>query len=219
MSGKSARAPGRRAKSSRPRVRPIKDQLLSRLDFKLREARFFLSELEVVNGQPARLDPEAFAFFFSAFVSAAFSVTYMLRDESWFRSWVDALPDKPDRELMVEMESQRGAEIHAEGAALKRGTRTVERSWIDSLRAEQLSGELTQHRVAVIATMLNRPAAVLAPGTAGPADAGGFVSYIEMPDFQLEVVEGRTENALELCRRLLRLLEQLVGDFKTKGPT
>ena len=46
--------------------------------------------------------------------------------------------------------------------------------------------------------------------------ATGFAAYLEMPDFQLEIVEGRTQNALELCRRLVRLLEQLVKDFKER---
>ena len=86
---------------SRPRVRPPTDLIVSRVDFKLREARFFLSQLEFVSGQPSgKTDPEAFAFYFSAFISAASSVTYVLRDQSWFKAWVDALPDERDRELV-----------------------------------------------------------------------------------------------------------------------
>jgi hypothetical protein len=219
--GPATKTPTRRP--ARPRRRPPEDEVLLRIDFKLRESRFFLSQLEFVAAEPsAKLDPESFAFHFSAFISAAISVTYVLRDQPWFRSWVEALPEERDRELMTEMELQRGAEIHAQGAALKRGTRMVEQSWTDRIRAEHIGGQfLRPGRVALFSMMLNQPAPILtarAPGKQHPPALGGFTSYIEHFDFGIELVEGRPENALELCRRLLALLERLVADFKARGP-
>ena len=78
---------------------------------KLREARFFLEKLrDEVKSIPR--DPELFEFYLSAFLSAGRSVTFVLQAEekdkydTWYRSWVQALPPE-DRQVLALMNEQR----------------------------------------------------------------------------------------------------------------
>ena len=87
---------------------------------KLREARFFLRQIEVENRRAVRNEPEAFDFYFSAFVSAARSVTLTLQSEEkakydqWFSGWLSARSEE-DRQLLNLMKSQRGMTSRSRG--------------------------------------------------------------------------------------------------------
>ncbi len=84
---------------------------------KLREATFFLSKLHTVERNAFGQDPEEFAYYLSAFLSAARSVTLMLQVEQkveydqWFASWKDSLSQQ-DKELLHFMNQQRRIVVH-----------------------------------------------------------------------------------------------------------
>jgi hypothetical protein len=91
---------------------------------KLREAAFFLSHLEreetVAVGRSV---PEAADFFFSAFLSAARSVTFVLckeehdRYDAWFPVWKQAC--SPDQRLLMDrFNKERVQAIHRTGSDL-----------------------------------------------------------------------------------------------------
>jgi hypothetical protein len=83
---------------------------------KLREAKFFLKHLLRVSDKEER-----FHFYLSAFLSAARSVDYVLRNEQgkdyedWFKKW-ETCQSTEDRELMKSLIEKRGSEVHAIGA-------------------------------------------------------------------------------------------------------
>jgi hypothetical protein len=90
---------------------------------KLAEARFFLNRLKEENKKPFRNEPEAFGCFLGAFLSAARSVTLVLKAEAKktydevFPRWLEGLSNE-DRELLEYMKGQRNLEIHNVGAEI-----------------------------------------------------------------------------------------------------
>lgn len=88
---------------------------------KLREARFFYRQLVAEGDKTITSEPEAFFYFLSAFLSAGRSVTWVLQTEeknkydAWFPQWKRTRSDD-ERKLLVDMNDQRVAEVHKDGA-------------------------------------------------------------------------------------------------------
>jgi hypothetical protein len=75
---------------------------------KLREARFFHRHLmDLRHGRSATYEPEAFGFYFNAFISAARSVTWVLENEekdtweAWKPTWEATFTDEIDELLSI----------------------------------------------------------------------------------------------------------------------
>ncbi len=104
---------------------------------KLREAQFFLAHLEGEVTKPGTHRTEPAAFYFSAFLSAARSVTFVLEAEahneykSWFPSWF-ASRSKREAFLLNRF-------VFARNRALKRQTPSVAE---DRAASAQFSGKL-----------------------------------------------------------------------------
>jgi hypothetical protein len=158
---------------------------------KLREARFFLSQLATENRRAVRNEPEAFDFFMSAFVSAARSVTFALQAEEkakydrWFADWRETLAEK-DRALLTMMVSQRNAEQKEGGA-----DRRIEWEYVSvlELSSEELGGKVTWG----------------GPPGSPPPRVGRPIRYLGQGGHELE--------ALTACERYYALLAELVGSF------
>lgn len=45
-----------------------------------------------------------------------------------------------------------------------------------------------------------------------------FSAFIQEPNFAFEMVEGKTEDALEVCQRYSGVLDRLVSDYKAGRP-
>lgn len=120
---------------------------------KLAEAWFFLTEhLKAWERPELKKRPEVLKFYLSAFLSAARSVTFALQNEakdqydSWFRSWLEGLPEE-DKKVLRFMNEQRVSEVHQEGAVTIRkqtavpvkshpGTQTWVWTYVDELYFE-----------------------------------------------------------------------------------
>lgn len=116
----------------------------SRAKFKLEEARFFLHHLREERGKVPPNWPQAFGFYLSAFLNAAYSVTECLEWEAktelkkgaerkkqakarfneWREEWVKRLSPE-ERKVWDHMEEQRGAEVHSLGATTVTETKAV----------------------------------------------------------------------------------------------
>lgn len=89
---------------------------------KLREARFFLRKLREKSRCATHNEPEESAFYLSASLSAARSVTFTLQaeekknDDDWFPSW-KTTQSQDDQELFMYLNGRRVAELHQTGAA------------------------------------------------------------------------------------------------------
>lgn len=163
---------------------------------KLREAQFFRGLLSAQDGAE-RLDSEAFDFYFSAFLSASRSVTFMLQNEN--KAGYDALKaewdrtiDDDGRSLMEFMNSERVQVVHI-------GLSTSER--------EIQFVDLIEHN-------LKKPpeqrAHVLWIGKPGEVRLGLARHYLQIGADRVLVVEA--------CTRYVGLLEDLVTRFYVRFP-
>lgn len=90
---------------------------------KLNETRFFCKKLRDAESDATLNQSDEFAYYLSAFLSAARSVTLVLQVEkkdeydNWFPPWRDSLSEE-DRELLVFMNAQRIESVHRKGAFL-----------------------------------------------------------------------------------------------------
>jgi hypothetical protein len=95
------------------------------------EAAFFLAHMVAETQKPEpHHDPEAFGYYFSAFLSAARSVTFVLqaedkdRYERVFQPWLDSLP-REEQVLFRSMNDFRRAELHLTGVEVKATTALI----------------------------------------------------------------------------------------------
>jgi hypothetical protein len=158
---------------------------------KLREAYFFLAQLERELSSSAQNSAEAVEFYFSAFLSAARSVTFVLEAEEnskyseWSPVWRNSLSEN-ERRLLSRF-------TEARNRALKRETPKV--------------GE-DRHSSSIFASYDNVPIAVRMSWEEEDYQPMGFrvLKCRLMPDD----VE---EEVVPLCREYAALLSHLVGDF------
>jgi hypothetical protein len=162
---------------------------------KLREARFFLRKLQEETRRVTRNDPEESAFYLSAFLSAARSVTFALQVEAkekydkWFPGW-EAAQSQEDRELLGYMNKQRVAEVHQGGSS----DLSAEPDWIP----------VTQFR----SDRYGHPAY----GIHWTAMPGADPPKIGVPVLVF-VKDGDERRVMEACRAYEAILGRLVSDF------
>ena len=157
---------------------------------KLREALFFLAHIERVAFSGTNEPREAAAFYVSAFLSAARSVTFALESEEpetypdWSVRWRSTLTDG-ERKLLA-------AFTAARNRALKRETPEVQEDYIASALRDPFAGFPAELR---------------------------FFFQEELPDVADRVFKGRLfperteEELLPLCRQYIQLLSTLVAAF------
>jgi hypothetical protein len=179
--------------------------MIEKAQRKLREARFFYNHLlnarpTTVNArQPAVTDnpPEAFRFYFSAFIQSARSVTWAIGNEeqekweAWKPKWEAQLSEE-ERRLLDLTNEHRIGEVHRGGA--------------------DLTEELEE--VAVQAAVdLRPPIHWERDGLVGGSAKKRIVTRQELrPAYYFEDKEGKEEIST-FCERYLRFLEKTVGDF------
>jgi hypothetical protein len=161
---------------------------------KQREAESFLQKLKE-HAQTVRRTEEA-EYYFSAFLSANRSVTFVLQKEhkddydAFFEPWRAALPDA-ERRLLAAMNKYRTSE-------LKEGCQAEEVVWkfrpVTECTPQQLCGKV----------MWWGP-----PGTP-PPQAGFPVRYIE--------IDGEKSEVLSVCDSYYSLVKRAVMDFLKQHP-
>jgi hypothetical protein len=172
--------------------------MIERTQKRLRQARFFYEHLLNERQQTFRHDPEAFRFYFSAFIQAARSVTWTLGNEepekwkAWEPKWRADLSNEEQRLLDVTTEL-RNADAKEGGADL---TVDFEQIAIDELLTANLD--------------LRRQHPAYGNHWTGPPGVPQPKAY--RPVHYFEDKEG-TEEITALCLRYLEFLEKMVKDF------
>jgi hypothetical protein len=163
---------------------------------KLREAQFFYRHLLDVQ-QGKRNEPEAFSFFFSAFIQAARNVTWVMGSEGknkydvWKPLWERELTEEEKKlekltnELRLDETKRRGAEIIVEPEEVE--TYELLRNF-----------EIQMGRPAYL--MEAQPGSIVTPKFYRPAH------YLETEDGKAKVTE--------ICKRYLDFLEKKVAAFQ-----
>lgn len=171
---------------------------LRRTRKKLAETKFFLGHLEKQT-RTTQQYPDAFDFYLSAFLSAARSVTSMLQVEDKdrydrvFPGWHDALSPE-DRRLFRFMYEQRRVEVHEEGAKVDHETSMIP---VWEVWREPSSSPY----------FIARFGGPYASTPFGDDYASAKVGVLT-PRF--EIAPGEYRDAMEVCRRYVGLLEDVV---------
>jgi hypothetical protein len=163
--------------------------LIPKTQKKLRETKFFMGKL-MQEAQTTNLDKEDFEFLLSAFLTAGRSVRDVLKNEHRsYKAWYQSV-------WKTKLRSE-----ESELFEFMRVQRNIE---VHDLGAE------TQESIEMIplAHAANSPLYV-AYGDTG-AEIGRKVYYFE--------IDGKPENALDVCRCYLDLLVRLVDDFDRAFP-
>jgi hypothetical protein len=179
--------------------------MIEKAQRKLREARFFYNHLlnarpTTVNArQPAVTDnpPEAFRFYFSAFIQSARSVTWAIGNEeqekweAWKPKWEAQLSEE-ERRLLDLTNEHRIGEVHRGGADL-----TEELEEVVVQAAVDLRPETYSERDGIVSYSASKQ----------------IVPKKELrPAYYFEDKEGKEEISA-LCWRYLQFLEKTVDDF------
>lgn len=170
-----------------------RDQMIEGTQKKLREAHYFLGQLERELSSSPHNAAEAIEFHLSAFLSAARSVTFVLEAEDpseykeWWPAWLRARPEK-ERRLLSRFKDARNR-------ALKRET--------PAIAEDRLSSTM-------FASYDNVPIAVRLSLWEEEEDHPTMVHRV----LRFRLTPGDAEEeVVPLCREYARLLSQLVGDF------
>ena len=168
--------------------------MIERTQRRLRQARFFYEHLLKARHQPEG-DPEAFRFYFSAFIQAARSVTWTLSNEepdkwkAWEPNWA-ANRSEEEQKLLKIATHLRNVEVKEGGA--------------------NLPMELEE----VVIDAFVETSRVEASSPMGGITVWGQVrkQKVKRPVHYFQDEDGK-EEATALCLRYLDFLEKMVGDF------
>jgi hypothetical protein len=172
--------------------------MIERTQKRLRQARFFYEHLLNERQQTFRHDPEAFRFYFSAFIQAARTVTWTLKKEekkkweAWEPKWRANLSNE-EQKLLGITNTLRIAEVHQGGANLPEEFEEVA---IDELLTANLD--------------LRRQHPAYGIHVAAPPGVPQPKAYRPVHYFEDE--EGKEEISA-LCLRYLEFLEKMVKGF------
>jgi hypothetical protein len=164
---------------------------------KLREAKFFFALLHETGHRIVRNEPEAFAFYLNAFLSAARAVTFALQFEDktnydiWFTPWSKTRTEK-ERELMGFMRIQRNF-------AEKRGSPEFTADDYEWIPITEISSDAQRRHPAYGFHWFG------APWREGGQVARTVYKFAEFSGDQKEVTS--------VCRQYLDILDALVKDF------
>jgi hypothetical protein len=169
---------------------------------RLRQARFFHGHLVNQHNRRTGLhDPEAFLFYFSAFIQAARSVTWTLGKEenekwkAWEPKW-RASRTEEEQKLLDLTNNLRRDEVHRGGANPIVGLEEVA---LHELLSANLDVEAWP-----IANLVTRTHSRRFPGVP-PSTAS-------RPAYHFEHEDGK-EEVTALCARYLELLEKMINDY------
>jgi len=174
--------------------------MTSNIDKKLREAQFFVGEMRD-RERRAFGDKEPFEFCLSAFLNAARTVDYRLRHEqpaypAWRKMWNAA--HRREDDLLQFVSEDRRVEVHESGSA-----RIVKSKEIKIGPGGSYSD--ASGRIEVFG-----PPATVAGGNTG--------ATIQVPQYVF-IVDGTERPVTEVCNECLKVLEQIVAEFKAHlGP-
>src|SRR5262245_21150240 len=163
---------------------------------KLREAQFFLRQLEAIAGRSVG-NPEEFEFLLSAFLSASRSITEPLNKSRKYKPWYDAWHNQSprDRELLELLREKRNAAVHHK----KRAVVEVTQKFVPIIQLREQS----RGHPAYYGFHWSSP-----PGVP-PPEIGVNVHYFKLGD---------TQKASEKCRAIVTVLNALVADFAAAYP-
>jgi hypothetical protein len=159
---------------------------------KLREAKFFLGWMEKA-ARSTNLEREDFEFYFSAFLSAGRSVTFVLQKEqknlyeARYGPWESGLTPK-DQSLMKFMNEQRVAELHLLGANVEAAIEMVPMTVFEMERGIDLRYTMSWY----------------GSTDAPPPEIGRKVHYFE---------HATGKQVLSTCTQYFRLLESCAREF------
>jgi hypothetical protein len=165
------------------------------MDAKLRETKFFFEKLVNESKKAVTNEPEAFLFYFSAFLEAG----YGLRDLLARNGFKPSSRPEDERSLLNFMLEQRRLVVHRGGSA------DVEITWefIPHLSDLERDRSHPAYGFHYFATPL--PLLAEMPGHAVREGIGRRTYSFK--------VDGKEESVIEYCRQYLALLEKLVGEF------
>ena len=165
-------------------------------EMKLREAKFFFALLHKSRSHTVNGDPAVFAFYLSAFLSAARAVTFALKFEeksnynTWFPPWLESR-NKNERKLLEFMVKQRNF-------VQKRGSPAFTAAGWEWLPIIQVKIDAERSHTAYGFQFW-------APWRQG-AQAGRQV-------YHFEEFSGDQKEVTSVCKQYLDILDELVKDF------
>jgi hypothetical protein len=183
--------------------------ILKNTKAKLAEARFFLGHLQeqraaATGGNPRKPDREPFAFYLSAFITAARSVTWVLQDDEKYAAWLAGWEE--DRRckwaeahgvdidgLLKLTNSMRVAVAHQDGH-VKTRTETEMVPIITPL-------ELHCYQINILRVHALR--------LAQDKDSG-----MPLTSSETHYIDGTDQEVVELCEQYVNYLEALLVDFE-----
>jgi len=171
--------------------------MIEKTQRRVRQARFFYQHL-LNPRQSTNGDPEAFRFYFSAFIQSARSVTWTLGKEepdkwkAWEPKWKDRRTEE-EKDLLRIATKLRNVEVKEGGADL---TMELEEVAVDALIEAIPSG-----RAAYPHQRRRLPGALTKK-----------TIQINLPFHYFEDKKGKQE-ITAVCRRYLELLEKMIEDF------
>ena len=179
--------------------------MIDKTQRKLREAEFYYRRLHEVFERKWMNEPEAFRHFFSAFITAARSVSWVLKREqkekygAWLATWEDRLSEE-DRKLLKLTATLRNEEA-------KEGGRDplVERE------------EITFNEMLGLHRERSHPAHHQMPPQ-GPLSLGAKPVSFHREKHYFEDA-GNREEVMTVCKQYLIYLEKLVQDFLSAHAT
>jgi hypothetical protein len=175
---------------------------------KLREAKFFFALLHNAEQQIIRNEPEAFAFFLNAFLSAARAVTFALKYEdktgydAWFTPWGETRTEK-DRELLAFMVKQRNF-------AEKRGSPEFNADDWEWIPITEIRSDADRSHPAYGFHWFGPPTPLLDSAGLNPREQQPRVGR---PVYQFPGFSGDQKDVTSVCKQYVDILDALVKDF------
>jgi hypothetical protein len=175
-------------------------------EMKLREAKFFFALLNNTSQQIVRNEPEAFAFYLNAFLSAARAVTFALQYEdksnydTWFTPWCDTWTEK-EREKF--MRNQRNC-------AEKRGSPEFTADDWEWIPITEIRSDADRSHLAYGFHWLGPPIALM--DSAG-LDHREHQPQVARPVYQFSGFSGDQKEVTSVCKQYVDILDALVKDF------
>lgn len=168
------------------------------ISVKLEEGEFFLERLT-----NAKMQPEHFRHYLSAFLTATRSVAQYIRerDQTWYDSWISGLK-ATDRELFDYMKQKRDLNIHVERVTLRNTVKvTIQAAFriVDSFTARLIrkDGSVEDHAVS------KEPV----PPSHKPNQIAESREYY---------FENGHKEVVAMCEGFLQLSQRLVKDFECR---
>jgi hypothetical protein len=177
-------------------------------EMKLREVKFFFAKLRNASQGMQYNEPEEFAFYLNAFLSAARSVTFALQFEdktsydAWFKPWCDSRTAK-DRELLNFMKKQRNF-------SQKRGSAEIAADDWEWIPVTEIRSDADRTHPAYGFQWLGPPIALM---DAAGLDPREHPPQAGRPVYKFAEFSGDQNEVTSVCNQYVDVLDALVKDF------